>query len=246
MRDFRNIILVTAATIALFTGLILFAVVWSPEAIPLCFDPGVTGSATANWSGNGPEQLAQQVCPSGDQQTPTSGDVLIIAGLGAVGGGFAALKAIRTLHHSSTPYDVPMALAVLKVPSGALTAVIGVLLLAGGFVPGLSNLDSQRQILAYALFFGFAQQLITRLADDQAQTILNRLPSKDPEAVRPAATLVQPDALADGVQGAAAGPNGTPPDSAPPASTTGRGPAPTRLSRFSWKLSWRPPARDLP
>jgi hypothetical protein len=131
-----------------------------------------------------------------------------------------------------------MALAVLKVPSGALTAVIGVLLLAGGFVPGLSNLDSQRQILAYALFFGFAQQLITRLADDQAQTILNRLPSKDSEAVQPAApvTLVQPNALADGVRGAAASTNGTSPESPPPGSTNGSEPPPTRLSRFSWKL----------
>ena len=86
----------------------------------------------------------------------------------------------------------PMALAVLKVPSGALIAVIGMLMLAGGFVPGPSNLDSQRQILAYALVFGYAQQLITRLADAQAQAIMNRLPSKDPEADQP---VVPPSVL---------------------------------------------------
>lgn len=196
LRSFRNIILTTAATFAVFVGLILIVVFSSPQAIPLCFEPSVTGSNAANQTGTGQDQPTQQVCPSGNQQTPTSGDILIIAGLGAVGGGLGALLAIRNLRGTSTPYGVTMALAVLKVPSGALIAVIGMLLLAGGFVPGLSNLDSQRQILAYALVFGYAQQLITRLADAQAQTIMNRLPSKDPEAVQPAAaTSVQPVAL---------------------------------------------------
>jgi hypothetical protein len=71
------------------------------------------------------------------------------------------------------------------VPSGSLTAVAGILLLGGGFVPGLSELDTQRQILAYSLLFGYAQQLGTRLIDDRAQAILNSLPSKDPEAKQP-------------------------------------------------------------
>src|SRR5215475_9125078 len=186
LRNFRNIILGTAAILAVFTGLLLFLVARSPQAMPLCFTPSVTGATTP--TGGAQEQQARQVCPSGNQQQPTSGDVLIIAGLGAVGGGFGALVAIRNLRGSSTPYAVPMALAVLKVPSGALTAVIGMLLLAGSFVPGLSNLVSQRQILAYALVFGSAQQIITRLADDRAQTIMNRLPSKDPKADQPVVT----------------------------------------------------------
>jgi len=200
LRNFRNIILATAATIAVFIGIILVTVASSPQAIPLCFTPSVTGATTVVQDGNGQNQ-SPQVCPSGDQQAPAPGDVLIVAGLGAVGGGLGALLAIRNLRGTSTPYGVTMALAVLKVPSGALMAVIGMLLLAGGFVPGLSNLDSQRQILAYALVFGYAQQLITRLADDQAQTILNRLPSKDPEAAQPAVvTPVQPIALTSGQQ----------------------------------------------
>jgi hypothetical protein len=61
---------------------------------------------------------------------------LIVAGLGAIGGALGALVAIRNLRGTSTPYSVSTALAVLKGPSGALTAVTGMLLLAGGFVPG--------------------------------------------------------------------------------------------------------------
>ena len=79
---------------------------------------------------------------------------------------------------SAAPYDVPLALALLKVPTGALTAVAGILLLGGGFVPGLSELDTQRQILAYALVFGYAQQLATRYLDDRATTLLAEVPSK--------------------------------------------------------------------
>jgi hypothetical protein len=196
LRNFRNIILGTAAIVAIFIGILLWAVASSPEAIPLCFSPTVTGAATPGAATG--TQPAAQVCPSGEQHQPTSGDILIIAGLGGVGGAIGSIVAIRNLRGSSTPYGVPMALAVLKVPTGALTATIGMLLLAGGFVPGLSNLDSQRQILAYALVFGYAQQIITRLADNQAQTILNRLPSKDPEAAQPVLAPPTPTAVLTG------------------------------------------------
>jgi hypothetical protein len=47
----------------------------------------------------------------------------------------------------------------------------------GQFVPGLSALDSTAQILAWALVFGGAQQLITRLIDQQGQTVLNSVRS---------------------------------------------------------------------
>jgi hypothetical protein len=110
---------------------------------------------------------------------------MIVVGLGLLGGALAAAFAIRNVRGSSTPYDIPIALALLKVPSGSLTATAGILLLGGGFVPGLSELDSQRQILAYALVFGYAQQLATRFIDDRAQSLLNSLPSKDPEAKQP-------------------------------------------------------------
>jgi hypothetical protein len=180
LRDFRNIILLTALAMALLTAALLIAVVIFPDAVPMCFKPGVTTAATT-------QQSAQQffsVCPTGDQpqQQPEPGDILIVAGLGAIGGALGALVAIRGLRGTSTPYSVSTALAILKGPSGALTAIIGMLLLAGGFVPGLTNLDTQRQILAYALVFGIAQQLVTRVADGRAQQILNQLPSKDPDS----------------------------------------------------------------
>jgi hypothetical protein len=88
----------------------------------------------------------------------------------------AATLSIRNLKGTSTPYDVPVALAFLKVPLGALTAILGLIAIQGNFVPGLSVLDSQGQILAYSLVFGFAQQMLSGVLDKRAQTLLEGLP----------------------------------------------------------------------
>jgi hypothetical protein len=62
---------------------------------------------------------------------------------------------------------------------GAITAFLGLLLMRGQFVPGLSALDTPAQILSWALVFGFAQQLFTRLVDQQGQIVLNSVRAAD-------------------------------------------------------------------
>jgi hypothetical protein len=42
----------------------------------------------------------------------------------------------------------------------------------GGFVPGLTALDTPAQILAWAIIFGYAQQLFTHMVDTQAHSVL--------------------------------------------------------------------------
>jgi hypothetical protein len=96
----------------------------------------------------------------------------------------AAAAALRTIRGSSEPYGVPTALAVLKLPTGAVTAVLGLLLMRGEFIPGLSALDSSAQIIAWAAIFGYAQQLFTRLVDQQAQTVLGAVRSQSPTTRR--------------------------------------------------------------
>ncbi|MEH0845732.1 hypothetical protein V6U81_25420 [Micromonospora sp. CPCC 205711] len=212
VRNFRNILIVSAALIAVLMAGLVFLVARTPTAMPLCFLPSTTSPTVAAPASSpttvpplptsaSPSQAATAaspsarpvaagqvnagtVCPSGDKRSPSSGDVLIVAGLGLLGGALAAAFSIRGLRGTSVPYDVPIALALLKVPSGSLSAVAGIVLLGGGFLPGLSELDSQRQILAYALVLGYAQQLATRFIDNQAQSILNSVPSKDLVAAR--------------------------------------------------------------
>ncbi|MDQ0791761.1 hypothetical protein [Streptomyces sp. B1I3] len=145
-----------------------------PDVVPLCFGPMDVGI----------------VCPTGDDSVfhfdpgvadldsayadvAKSRDYLVVelAGLGAAA--VAAAVTLRRINGTAMPYNVPVALALLKLPTGALTAVLGLLLVRGAFVPGLSALDSSAQIIGWAIIFGYSQQLFTRLVDRQGQAVLD-------------------------------------------------------------------------
>ena len=97
---------------------------------------------------------------------------------------------VRHVRGTSTPYNVAAALALLKFPAGALTAMGGLIAIGGALVPGLTALDTQPQILAYALLFGYAQQLLTGLIDKRAMDLVNSVPRKDPAQARPDPGLI--------------------------------------------------------
>ena len=176
LRSFRNITLLAAVAVVVAMVVTLVVVARNPTLLPLCFE-----EVALDDQGN---QVASTLaCPSGnDVSGPSGNDILIVALMGFLGGLLSAVFSLRHLRGTSAAYDAPVALAVLKPPLGALTAVLGLVLVHGDFVPGLSALDSQGQILAYALLFGVAQQLFTRLVDQKAQSILDGMPSKDAES----------------------------------------------------------------
>jgi hypothetical protein len=152
-----------------------------PSLLPLCFTETVSTAGTGA-GGGGDAVAATTACPSSnDASGPTGDDILIVTLMGLLGGLLSAVFSLRNLRGTSTAYDAPVALAVLKSPLGALTAVTGLVLVHGEFIPGLSTLDSQGQILAYAFLFGVGQQVFTRLVDQKAQSILEGISSKDPE-----------------------------------------------------------------
>ncbi|MDT7785615.1 MAG: hypothetical protein QOF58_4034 [Pseudonocardiales bacterium] len=173
LRSFRNIILLLALCIAVLVVVTIIVVWTNPAFMPLCFpSDGLApdGSSTLN-------------CPTGEGfSKPHGNDIIVVALLGLLGGALAAAVSIRNLRGTSTPYDVPVALSLLKVPLGAFTAILGLVAIQGDFVPGLSALDSQQQILAYALVLGYGQQVFTYSLDRKAQTLLDGLPAKDGSA----------------------------------------------------------------
>jgi hypothetical protein len=188
LRAFRNVVLTTAIGLAFLVAVVCLVGAWQPDALPLCFGPDPV---------QGPSGVA---CPSEDappspgtqaRRLPAPGDVTLVALLGMLGGGLSSAVFLRGLQGTSTPYDVPVALALLKLPSGALSALVGLVFVRGEFVPGLSQLDNQPQILAYAFLFGIAQQVITGAVDKKAQEILNRVPSKEPVSTKPQAALAE-------------------------------------------------------
>jgi hypothetical protein len=187
LRSFRNILFICAVLIAVLVGITVAGVSSRPTVMPLCFPNEIVQS-----QGNGGDTTVTTArrfnCPTGSNvQGPRSADIVVVALLGLLGGALAAAVSIRNLRGTSTPYDVPVALATLKVPLGAFTAIVGLVAIQGDFIPGLSVLDSQEQILAYALLLGVGQQVFTRLLDRRAQDLLNGIPGKDATEAPPAA-----------------------------------------------------------
>ena len=109
--------------------------------------------------------------------TASSADATVVMLVGLAGAAVTGAAALRQLRGTSTPFAVPTTMLLLKLPTGALTALLGLILLHGEFVPGLSALDTSGQILAWALVFGAAQQLVTGLVDKKAQSVLDSVGS---------------------------------------------------------------------
>jgi hypothetical protein len=182
VRSFRNVLLVSALILCLGVAGITYLSVSSPGRVPMCFAPDNTMVVcpTAARPVVGAENAQTQSLSAQQQvridnlvrKTASRWDVPIVEIVGLLAAGLAGAFALRSIQGTSTPYSLPVAVAVLKLPTGALTAVFGLLLMRGGFIPGLSALDSSAQIIAWAIVFGYAQQLVTRLVDRQANTVL--------------------------------------------------------------------------
>lgn len=186
VRSFRNVVVAAiVAMVALAVGIAVMGFV-RPTAIPLCFQPESEGRTTLVCPTN---QSTTEPVAQGAGQSPRDIDALehstarpidlfMVEMLGLAAAAVAATAALHGIRGSSERYGLPVALAVLKLPTGAVTAVLGLLLMRGQFVPGLTALDTSAQILAWALVFGYGQQLFTRLVDQQAHTVLNGVRSK--------------------------------------------------------------------
>jgi hypothetical protein len=192
LRSFRNVVVVTGILMALLAIGVAVTGYLRPTLIPLCFAPEDAGVATV-------------VCPTGQSEpfiplqsgttlppgvpirdidkvvedTVEPQDLIVVELVGLTAAAVATAAAVRGLKGSSERYGLPVALAALKLPTGAITAFLGLLLMRGQFVPGLTALDTSAQILAWALVFGYAQQLFTRFVDQQGQTVLENVRGAD-------------------------------------------------------------------
>ncbi|MFG1966578.1 hypothetical protein [Nonomuraea sp. NPDC049028] len=180
LRSFRNTILVSTAVMAVIALVLAVVGFISPAVIKLCFHDPTTGPA----------------CPIGTE--PNKWDVPVVELIGLTSASLVGAFGLRRIYGTSAPYMLPVVLSLLKLPAGAVSAVIGLMLIQGRFIPGLSNLDTSAQIIAWAAVFGAAQQIITGLVDEQGQNVLR--------SVRDSSRGV----------GKEAGDDDSPPGSAPP------------------------------
>ena len=182
LRSFRTAVVVTAVGLLPLAAALVVAGATEPRWLPLCFAPQgmntvVCPTSAAPTGGSDEDPASTAEVEEAIRATARSSDVGVVMLVGLAGAAVTSAAALRRLRGTSTPFAVPMALLLLKLPVGALTAFLGLLLLHGEFVPGLSALDSSGQILAWALVFGAAQQLVTGLVDKKAQAVLDSVGS---------------------------------------------------------------------
>lgn len=156
VRAFRNLLVVISTL--LLAALAAVAIVQAVDSslISFCATPDAGGEA---------------LCPIGDQ--PGAMDVAVIELLGVVGGLLAAILPLAKAQRVPGPYGVAVAQTVLKGITGAGAAFVGVLLLQGELLIGFEPQNDSR-LLAYAVFFGFAQHVLTRLVDQRVNEIAKK------------------------------------------------------------------------
>lgn len=99
--------------------------------------------------------------------------------VGALGGLLAGVTTLRSLQGFAGPYALPFVMALLKIPAGALTGLLGALWMQNSIFSGLQPQDGLK-ILAFVALFGFAQQTLTTFADKQAGELLGQAKGTQP------------------------------------------------------------------
>lgn len=185
----------TFGVATLLVALTLAAVVagaLKPTSLPMCLEADKPATTTA------------YVCPT-DAAHPHAGDVALVAMTGMVAAAISAARALSGTTRRVGPYSSTAAQATVKLVLGALLAIVGVTLLRARWVPGVDDVDTGAEILAWALLFGYAQQVLTGLLDQRAEAAL--APPKPEEEPAPVQVVV-PDAGETEASGEAEGETG--------------------------------------
>jgi hypothetical protein len=153
LRSFRNVLAIASGVVLLLVVAVAVAGAAGVQTLRLCFEAGAL------------------VCPTGLRTTPM--DTAVVALVGAAGGLLTAGWSLGSMRASSAPVWLAGLLLALKVVTGALTSIVGLLLLRGEFIPGFGTLRSSGQVLAWAAVFGASQQVFTRYVDRQATQVLS-------------------------------------------------------------------------
>ncbi len=156
-RALRNTLMTASAAIFLVLVAVGFAHLFDPGIIHLC--------ASVN---------GHEACPIGKSQHPF--DVFAVELAGMLGGLLSIVIPLATGERIKTPYRVFNQQLVLKTLAGAATAVGGVLLLVSGMIDTI-KVETTTAILAYAVIFGFAQQIVTGAIDRRADSLAKQTPT---------------------------------------------------------------------
>jgi hypothetical protein len=210
-RALRNVLVALGAMCALIALFLGIADHWWTSGL------GLEPSGAGTGQGVAPNPLG----------APGVGDVELVAG---VGGLLSALVALRNLTPYSGPFGLAIVQAILKVPAGAVTGYIGVLLMQRGLLGVIGPQDGAR-VLGYAALFGFAQLALTRLIDKRANEVLAGSTAAQDPATTPGGSGHAGTTGTAATGGNVSSANGGAPDAYPSTPVQGVSPAPRRAPR---------------
>jgi hypothetical protein len=160
VRSLRNLLIVVGFFVSVGLAVVAGLHALAPDFMQLTGPPPAKGSA------------------------PDAVEVWEVVAIGALGGMIAAIFTISKLGGFSGPYRLPAYQALIRVPAGAAVALAAVLLLQSGQIKGLSP-QSGLGLLAVALIFGYAPDVLLRMMDQKATSLLGQAQSKDNPARPP-------------------------------------------------------------
>jgi hypothetical protein len=171
-RALRNkLVVISVALFVLNTVLGLIGIL-KPGLVPMCIPPSQTGLAGA------------ALCPSGGS-TPSGWDVWLAQLFGVLGATISVVLLLIRRRPDLTPYVLVGYQALVKILLGATLAVVGLLALGAGLVSGIVYVGSQSALLLWAVLFGYAQQVGTRLLDNYADRLMDEVRPNQERVIAP-------------------------------------------------------------
>jgi len=165
VRSFRNTIYFASLVTVLAVASLAVVGALAPTSIPMC-------------------NTAANLCIVAGSSGPAWNHVLIAGVIGAAAGILAGVASLGRLRGSSVPYSLAFALGLFKGPCGALSAILGLLLIRSGIVGADLGTSTSAGIIGWVIVFGASQQLVTRLADQKGQSVLQSVRSGTGHAPR--------------------------------------------------------------
>lgn len=162
-RSMRNRILMLTAAAAAVLGLVIAAAaVWQWRLIPTA-TVEVNGSI-AIWS-DPPEPVGAAA-------------FLAVSLLGCLGAFLSGIRSVSRTGGTRNPYSLSWWQTWLKLPVGALTAIVGVFALQSRAFPAVPA-TGWTELLMWAVAFGAAQQAITKFVDSRVRGLVGDARSED-------------------------------------------------------------------
>lgn len=149
---FRAVVWTVVVLTALLALALAIGAALAPTLVPLCLLSGDTVVCPLNMA-----RISGGSIQSAIDMAATSRDYAVVESLGILAGAVFAGYSLMNLRNVGAPYSLTIALVALKPAVGALTVLLGLMLLRGRFFP--ASVQSSTQLLAWAVVFGFAQQL---------------------------------------------------------------------------------------